>query len=182
MITPQTAHQLVSIAFHMWILFVFLTTFFYLFISKTEQKVINDELSNIIQTEIPIILKQLDNLGGNNIQWDQVDKIAQQIKDKYKGKDQKIAAHNKKILNIAISICVIGFMIILSSIIYFTVYLKYDIGLKEILFENIIVTILVGSFEALFFLNISFKYSLLKPSQLTSNIIDRLKYQLNKQL
>ena len=61
MITPQTAHKFVSIAFHMWILFVFLTTFFYLFISKTEQKVINDELSNIIQTEIPIILKQIDN-------------------------------------------------------------------------------------------------------------------------
>ncbi len=61
MLTPQTAHKFVSITFHMWILFVFLTTFFYLFISKTKQKVINDELSNIIQKKIPIILKKLEN-------------------------------------------------------------------------------------------------------------------------
>ena len=182
MITPQTAHKFISITFHMWILFVFLTTFFYLFISKTEQKVINDELFNIIQTEIPVILKQLDDLGGDNIPWDQVDKIAQQIKDKYKGKDPKIAAHNKKILNIAISICVVGFIFIISSITYFTVYLNYDIGLKEIIFETITVTVLVGIFEAMFFLNIAIKYSPVKPSQLMSNIIDRLKYQLNKQL
>lgn len=182
MISSETAHKFVSIAFHMWTMFVFLTIFFYLFISKTEQKVINDELSNIIQTEIPVILKQLDDLGGDNIPWDQVDKFAKQIKNKYKGKDPKIAAHNKKILTIAISICIIGFMIIVSSITYFTLYLNYDIGLKEILLENIIVTILVGIFEALFFLNVAIKYSPVKPSQLTSNIIDRLKYQLNKQL
>jgi len=180
MITPQTAHKFVSIAFHMWILFLFLTTFFYLFIRKTEKKVINDELSNIIQTQIPVILKKLDDLGGDNIPWDRIDKIAQQIKNK--GKDPKIEAHNKKILTIAISICIVGFFVIFSSIIYFTVYLKYDIGLKEILVENIIVSILVGIFEAVFFLNIALKYSPVKPSQLTSNIIDRLKYQLNKQL
>jgi len=177
MLTPQTAHKFVSITFHMWILFVFLTTFFYLFISKTKQKVINDELSNIIQTKIPIILKQLDNLDSNNIPLKQLNKIAQQIKDKLKT-NTKIATHNKKILNIAISICVIGFMVILSSIIYFTVHLKYHIDLKEILLENIIVTILVASFETLFFLNIAIKYSHIKPSHL----IYRLKYQLNKQL
>ena len=182
MISPQTVHKFVSITIHMWLLFVFLTTFFYLFISKTEQKVINNELSNIIQTEMPVFLKQIDNIGGDKIPWNEINTFAQKIKDKYNGKDTKIAKHNKKILNIAISICVVGLVFIVASILYFTKYLKYDIGLKEIIFETLTVTILVGIFEAIFFLNIALKYSSIKPSQLTSNIIDRLKYQLNKQL
>jgi len=182
MITPENAHKFVNIAIHMWILFVFLTIFFFTFISKTEEKVINNELSNVIKNELPVFLKTLDKIGGNNIPWKQVNNTAQTIKDKYNGKDPKVRQHNKKILKISISICSIGFVFIAAIILYFTVHLKYNIGLKEILFETIVTTVMIGILEAIFFLNIAIKYSPVKPSQLLSNILNRLKYQLNKQL
>lgn len=182
MITPDNAHKGVNIAVHIWILFVFLTIFFFTFVSKTEKHAVRSELTNIIKEKIPIVLRKLDKSTGNIILWNEIDSTAENIKTRYKEGYPYIYKHNNKLLKTAIIICVIGLFIIIGVITYFTVYKKYDIGLKEIILENIASTILIGIVEAVFFLYIALKFVPVTKTDLITDLIDRTKYQINKQL
>ena len=73
-------------------------------------------------------------------------------------------------------------MIIIGVITYFTVYKKYDIGLKEIISENLVITVLVGIVEAVFFLHIALKFVPVTTTDLMTDLIDRTEYKINKQL
>jgi len=182
MITPENSHQGVNIAVHMWILFVFLTVFFFTFIAKTERKADRSELSDIIKKETPIVFDSLDKAAGDYIQWNKINDIAEKIKTRYKGKDPLIDQHNNKLLKTAIIICGAFLFIIIAVIMYFTLYKKYHIGLKEILSENLLITVLVGIVEAVFFFNITLKFVPVTTSDLITDLVDRTEYQINKQL
>lgn len=182
MITPERAHQGVNIALHMWILFIFLTVFFFAFITKTERKAVRSELSNIIKKETPIVMENIDKAAGDYVPWDKVNEMAEKIKSRYKGEDPLINQHNKKLLKTVIIICGASLLIIVGVILYFTMYLKYDIGLKEILSETFLITVLVCIVESVFFLHVALKFVPVTTADLLSDLIDRTEYQLNKQL
>ena len=182
MITPKNARQGVNIAVHMWILFVFLSVFFFTFISKTEKHAVRSEITDIIKKETPIVLSKLDKAVGDYIQWDEINHTAKKIKSRYKGKDPLIDQHNNKLLKKVIIICGVVLLIIIGVITYFTLYKKYDIGLTEIISENLVITVLVGIVEAVFFLYIARKFVPVTTTDLMTDLIDRTEYKINKQL
>ena len=182
MISQENAHHSVNIAIHMWILFTFLTIFFFTFISKTERKAVKSELSEVIKNDFPIALNSLDKVAGNYIQWNKINDMAEKIKTRYKGKDPLIEQHNNKLLKTAIIICGAFLLIIIGVIMYFTLYKKYDIGIKEIISENLLIAVLVGIVEAVFFLYVALEFIPVTTSDLVTDFIDRTEYQINKQL
>lgn len=182
MITPENAHRGINIAVHMWILFVFLTVFFFIFITKTERKAVKSEISDNIRKGTPIFLDRLDKAAGKYIQWNKINDMAKKIKNRYKEKDPLIDQHNKKLLKISIIICGAFLLIIIGVIMYFTLYKKYDIGLKDIISENILISVLVGIVEVVFFLYVTSKFVPVTTSDLMKDFVDRTEYQINKQL
>jgi hypothetical protein len=186
MISPKQAHRVINIGFHMWILLTFLTIFFFLFISRKEEKAVTQELNNIINQSVPLVMDNIEDINqklGNNMNWSYVNYVADNIEKKYENKpDPDIDIHNKKLMKISSTICVILLLIIIGSIIYFIVFKKMDIGLGSILIENFFISIFIGIIEAFFFLNVALKYSPVTSSDMINHIFDRTEYQINKQL
>jgi len=178
-------HFIINNLFHIFILLSFLTFLFFTFISKTEEDTVNRELNNVINKQVPSMLnnlKELDKKLNNSISFEILDKIVDKLDDKYKGSDPSIKKHNDKLLKISIIICITVFIIIIVLIIYYKGIKKYDIGLVEILKENISVFILVGVIEFIFFINIALKYSPVNSSNMSDNIIDRIEYNIKNKL
>jgi hypothetical protein len=186
MISPRQVHRGINIGVHMWILFTFLTIFFFTFISRKEKDVVTHELNNAINHNIPLIMDNIDKTNqtiSNNIKWDYVTNMANKIQKKYGNKpDPDIDIHNKKLIKISAIICGSLFLIIVGFIMYFSIFKKMDIGLGVILFDNFIISIFIGIIEALFFLYIAMQYSPVTTSDMMNQIIDRTEYQINRQL
>jgi hypothetical protein len=186
MVSPEQVHKAVNLGFHVLILFVFLTIFFFTFIVKKEHDAITSELNSAIDENIPTILDSIDQMNkkiDGNIDWSKVDNISKKIDSKYNNKpDPDIEEHNKKLVKNSIIICSILLLILLGSIFYFSLYKKYDIGLKEILIDNLLIAIFVGIVEAIFFINIASKFSPITASDMVTQLIDRTEFQINKQL
>lgn len=182
MITSTQVHSGINIGFHVWILFTFLTIFFFTFIAKTEKKAVQSELNNIINTETPVILQSIDNIGGQYINWSQVSDIGDKIQNTSNKNNSTIDNHNKKLLTLAITISSVIFFILIGLIIYFTYFKKYNIKLLTILTDNFFIAIFVGIIELLFFLNVALKYIPVTKSELVSDLVDRTEYHINKEL
>lgn len=185
MISEHTAHKGINILFHMLILCIFLTVLFFTYISKKEEKVINKEFTNAINTNIPKIFDSIDNFGKEispkvKINWNDISKFSNKISNKYKGKDPEVVNNNKKILLKAVIMCISLAVITILSILYFGLYKGYNLDLKSILLENLVLAILIGIIEVLFFSYIASVYIPVNTSQLTDDLIDRIEYNINK--
>jgi hypothetical protein len=167
-------------------LFTFLAIFFFTFISRKEKDVVTSELNNAIKKTVQNVMDNIDKMNqkyGNKLNWGDVNDIAKKIEKKYGNKpDPAIEKHNKKLFNIFIIVCVSLFVILVCSIIYFTIYKKMNIGLSIILLENFLIAVFIGIIEALFFLNVALKYSSVTTSDMVAQIIDRTEYHINEQL
>ena len=188
MISEDTAHKGINIGFHMVILCIFLTILFFTYISKREENVISKEFSKAINENVPSVLNSIDKFDKEilpphgNINWKDVDKIADKIEDKYKDKDPEVIKNNKKLLLIAIIMCVILAIITISGILYFGVYKGYNLHLKVILMENAVIAVFIGIIEILFFQYIASEYVPVNKSQLADNLINRIEYNINNQI
>lgn len=186
MISPEKAHHVINLGFHIWILFTFLTIFFFSFISRKERDMVTSELNNAITKNVPTIMDNIDKMNqksGNIIDWNVVDQLANKIEKKYGDKpDPKIDEHNRHLVKMSIIICSVLLVILIGAILYFTVYKKMEIGLDTILLENFFIFIFVGIIEAIFFLNVALKYAPVTTSDMMNQIIDRTEYHVNEQL
>ena len=186
MISPEQAHYGINLGFHIWILFTFLTIFFFTFIARKEKETVTRELNSAISKNVPSIMDNIDNMDksiGNKVDWSKVNKMANKIEEKYGNKpDPNIDAHNNKLIKISIIICSVLLVVLIGAIVYFTVYKNMDIGLGIILLENLCIAIFVGIIEAIFFLNVALKYAPVTTSDMMNQLIDRTEYHINEQL
>lgn len=185
MTSPQEAHYGINIIFHIWILFTLLTILFFTFISSIEKQTVTRELNSVIKTNIPKFLNTIHEIEykyGVPIVWSKVNDISNKIKNKYNGPDPSISEHNNNLMKTAIYISSGLLLIIIASILYFTVYKKFDIHLKYILLDNLFIFVFIGVIELLFFMNVVFKYSPVNNSDMTAQLIKRTKYHVNQQL
>lgn len=185
----KEASSIINVGFHVFILFFFLTILFFVFISQKEKDAVSSELNDVIENQIPVILKEIDETdkhfdptGKGQIPWDKIDIIADKMKRKISGDDEKMNSHNKnlKIISGVILVTILGGLILL--IIYFTKYKKYKIQLGHILLENFIIFAVVGIIEVTFFLLIALKYVPVTSTDMLNSVIDRLKYRINKDI
>ena len=185
----KLAHHIINIGVHVLILFIFLTIFFFSYISRQEKKKVTKEINSSIKKSIPSLLDNIDHISneiGYDVDWYAVKKKAIDVKRKVKTKDGKVSEnpvikkHDSKLLKTSIGICIGLFVLIIGSIIYFTFYKRQDIGLKDILIDNLIIALAVGTMEAMFFNKIAMNYSPIVKSDMSNEIVDRLKYNINK--
>tara|TARA_B100001093_G_C26856077_1_gene1027475 strand:- start:3440 stop:3940 length:501 start_codon:yes stop_codon:yes gene_type:complete len=155
-----------SIYLHVFLLFCFLSIFFWLIISKSEKKSINDEISKGIESGFK------DIKISNRLLTSEVEKYLEAY---YQGQDITVKKNNNILLifNIAfISIFLIGFLL--------AVFVRYKLcndnfNILEVFGENILILIFVGGIEYYFFMNIASKYIPIKPSYLPSIVEKKIK-------
>lgn len=138
-----------------WILFTFLTIFFFTFIARKERDAVTNELNSAINKNVPAVMDNIDKMNkkvGNKLDWGAVNDMTNKIEEKYGNKpDPSVDAHNKKLVIITAVICGVLLLVLIGAIVYFTAYKKMDIGLGTILLENFFIAVFIGIIEAIFF-------------------------------
>ena len=155
-----------SIYLHVFLLFCFLSIFFWLIITKTEKKSINGEITKGI----------VQGLKDVNIS-DKIfnDKVENYLKAYYSGQDKTVERNNHNLVtfNVAfICILLVGFLL--------AIFIRYklcgqNISFFEVIGENILILLLVGGIEYYFFMNIASKYVPIKPSYLPNVVAKKIK-------
>lgn len=164
------SHIFFSIVLHIFLLFSFLSIFFWTIISDLETKTLYNEIFNGLDN----ILKDV------NIPKDLfTDDVYNYLKARFSGQDITLTKNNDLLFKFNITIIVLLFVIVLVT--YFVKYFicgqSMEIG--TIIIENVIVLIFVGLIEYYFFTDFASKYVPIKPSYLPTLLKDELKKQLN---
>jgi hypothetical protein len=185
MITGKEAHHGINLGFHIWILFTFLTIFFFTFISRKEKDAVTRELNDAISNSVPEVLTGVDNITqefGGKISWGKINNFAKKIEKKYNGPDPAIAQHNNKLIITSVIICIVLLVLLICTMLYFSYYKKLDIEMGIILVDNFFIAVFVGIIELLFFMNIALKYTPVTTYDMVNQIIDRAEYHINEEL
>lgn len=176
----ESSSLLINILIHIFILFIFLSLFFFFYISKKEEESLNNQVDFICQ-KIPDILKNIDQTDKNKvIKWES---LKYKAENEYKYDDLDIDEYinynnnNLKYISIIISITIL----FLSLIIYFYSYiLGKNIDISYIIKENIVIFLFIGMVEFLFFKNIASKYIPIFPVDISTTLLERIKYNIMK--
>lgn len=185
-ITPRRAGYGINLLLHVFILFLFLTVFFFIYISKVERKNITDNLTNLINNQTRKTLSEIDKwdkkIPGANIDWKKVNKIAQDMIDQHQGTEKSIITHNRKVFWVSIGVLVALFLCLVGIVLYYKYYKHYYINLQGILGENLIIFALIGVIEILFFIFIARKYIPITPDVAGVTVIKAVKRNINKRM
>ncbi len=146
-----------SLYLHIFLLFCFLTIFFWAIISKTEERSLNKEINSGIDDGLKNIKISKSLLEPNTLSF---------LEKFYEGKDSTVTRNNNHLFtfNIAFIFCIlIGFIL--------CIFVRYflcgkSINWLEIIGENILILLFVGGIEYYFFMNIASKYVPVMPSYL----------------
>lgn len=182
MINNNTANEIINILLHIFILFSFLTLFFFNYMSLQEKKRINEEINKLIDSETETGLKYIDDWdkqSGGHINWDNIYKIADDMEQKYKLESPEIKKIDNNLMKGSIILIIIIFIIFIITSLYF-IYNKYNIDFEKIFIENFIIFTIAGIIEITFFKHIASKYIPVDASFVSNSIIDRIKYHINK--
>lgn len=171
---------IINLSIHVFILTAFLSTFYFLYISKLTRDHVNNELSNIISKETTKMLDKLsEKTNNNNINWKFIVSEVEKLKKEYTHELPYITEHNKKLLKH--TVC---FLIIFATVILFMTTYAYmkniKIRLKFIFAENFIIFFFVGIIEFLFFTEIASKYIPVTPDTATLAVVNRVKERIEK--
>ena len=187
MISEENAKYTIDITIHIFILFTFLSIFFFTFASKLAKQSINDALTGIINVQVEQMLTNVDKwdkkiapISYPNINWNVANKIAKKIEVNAQGELPDIVANNKKLLWIGIGIITNLFIFVVALYIYFRFVKLYDINIGRIITHNIILFIFIGIIEYFFFTLIAAKYIPVTPDFVASTLLDRIKYKVSQ--
>ena len=150
---------------HLFILVVILCLIFFLFISKTERENLNKSLNSEIRKSIE----------DTHVSFDPV--LGQQLKDLskiYKGKNSIETYYNQGLINISIAVIICFFITLVS--VYWTMKLSAHKcpPIYYIIFKNVLLFMLVGIVEYLFFVNIAENYVPVDPSYISELLNEKL--------
>jgi len=182
MLSDHSINMSVDIALHVFILFTFLSIFFFAYVSKLEKQNVNDTTNSVINEETNGFLNELDKWDKKldiGINWKNVDKIAIDMQKDYNKNVSSIEDNNKKLLKTSIIIIVVIFILLIASIIFIKYYTTYDLKLKHIIITNIIIFSITGFIEYLFFTLVATKYVPFTPDFTAKTVLDRIKYNIN---
>ena len=154
-----------SVYLHLFLLFVFLSIFFWVVISKTESKAINNEITKSIKAGLKNFKLPHNYVTETNGNY---------LLGLYKEKDNTVERNNNQLLEMNISIVILILVSLLATV--FIVYMScgklFDVF--GVLSENVLILILVGAIEYYFFTNIASKYVPVKPSYLPQVVKEKL--------
>lgn len=175
-----TMYTVLNITLHILILYSFLTAFFVFYVSKAETQAFTDEFRNIIDENLTEALKKADVDAHGQVKkaLQDVQPLLTSLHNVYSKPSAVNVTNNKWLFTMAYGII---FVLLLA----FTVMvgtLKYScntcIPLGHMLKENLLVFIVIGLAEFLFFTRIASKFIPVPPSLLITSLVDRVKQNL----
>lgn len=167
-ISVDTAKSSINILLHMFILFSFLTIFYFVYISNLEKNTIRHLVKKMIYKEVDSIL---NNIQSQGLQIDK--KMLNMIANKIdKTQIQGDINHNNKLRRNAIIIILVIVVVITLLVLYYKFRLGYNLNMNYIIIMNIVVFVLIGIVEYIFYTNIALKYTPVKQSDISSSVIE----------
>ena len=146
-----------SVYLHIFLLFLFLTVFFWQVISKTEADSINNEIVRGINSNLKNVHISKEIFKNE---------AANYLRKFYEGKNSVVERNNKQLFSFNISFIVLLFIGFIACIFVRYVFCGQSINWFEVIAENLIILTLVGAIEYYFFINIASKYVPVLPSYL----------------
>lgn len=187
MLLENDVNYSTNIFLHVFILFTFLTIFFFTFISNLTKQNVQDAFSDIIDKEVEQLLTGLDGWDKRanpknypNIDYVQLDDLAKKIIANARDGDAAINKNNTRLLWIGIGSVIGLFVLMTAFVLYFSKVKKYNIHLGKTILENIVMFTLVGGIEVYFFLKIVSKYIPVTPDYVGKTILERIKYHITQ--
>ena len=171
-IKPHAKYSL-NILLHIFLLFIFLTFFFFIFASKLEKNNINNYIGNIIDKNVSQILYNWKTKSSKNINWEEIKKAATNIYNNSENQISLIQNNNKKLLFTSFTIIIILFFILICLYSYYTFIKGYNINIKHILLENVIIFILICVVEIIFFKFFISKYTSISPNYIVKTVLQK---------
>jgi len=164
---------------HAFILFTILSVFFIVYISRLEEKTFRKEIGSLLGQQIQQALDSLSPQDTRSFQSALENFDLEKLQAMYTGPDPTVKNNNKWLLSLTYTIIgvVIGFVVILSLVLYFSC--RMCVHFKDILVENVVIFVIVGAVEICFFLFIASQYSPVKPSTMTTTLIQSLQKKLS---
>jgi hypothetical protein len=169
----QIVATLIKLLFHITLISIFETLFYFLYVSSLE----NNGIENAINTFINAAIEDCYNMSVEQIE------VIDNVLETYinasdviqKGNTEELVRHkyNKHILNIAWGYVsgLAGVFVILSV---YTRVRKIKINWKNVVLENFAMVILLGLYELLFFNTIVHKYLPISTEELAQGAVEKL--------
>lgn len=172
---------LINILVHILIILTILTLFFWIFVSKKETRIVQNEFLKNIDSGFQGLKNKLDE--------EQKERVSQVVSDiepglkifeKYfKRPDRGYLATNKCLKENNIRFIIYLIIFILGISLVYAYYCGGKIHIKNILKENLIIFAFIGVFEYIFFRQIADQFIPIKPSFLSNSIKDQVNKKFN---
>jgi hypothetical protein len=171
----------INILIHCTILFIFLYFFFFFVISKKAEDILNQNIDNICDNNLPDILSYIDNNYGDKIDWENLKKKCEDIYDNpNESINNNINNNNNKYRKIGIYIFISLIIILVLFYFYVVFYKKENINIKSILVENFFTFLLIGAIEYIFFIMVASKYIPAYPTVIGGVVLERIKKNIKE--
>ncbi len=165
----------INILLHVFILFTFLTVYFFFKIAKVTETTLNNELGQLVDENMQKALNDLSTEDKKALKESLKDLDLKGLMDYYNRPDHVMVVNNNWDLLTALLIIIGLFLVFLVSIVILKYVCKKNINITHIIGENIAVFSLVGVIEVLFFLNVGMKYIPILPSKNVTTLLNTLK-------
>tara|TARA_A100001011_G_scaffold394642_2_gene487567 strand:- start:1314 stop:1895 length:582 start_codon:yes stop_codon:yes gene_type:complete len=166
-----------NITLHTIILFVFLTTLFFIYISQQEEKSLNNELGSILRKQtkktLDEISKQLKKTD-TKLNKDKLEIIASELKKNSTRNQKFIKENHNELLRLSIGIIIILVVIFIILILYYKYIKKIELNLANIFIENMIIFGFASLIEFAFFFFVASNYIPVTPDQIATKAFNSI--------
>lgn len=163
---------IINMLLHSFILFCFLTIFYFFYIAPLIEGHVNIELEKSIENGVWLALQNAPNKNLLN-------SVSYKLRDKYQGSDVYKTEYNRILTRNTYIFMVVYLLTIIAVYCIFKFFDK-PINMKFILLENILLFLIIGVIEYMFFIYVAYNYAVLYPSDLKNLVMERIRYNLNK--
>jgi hypothetical protein len=172
----KIAKRAISFLFHILLISIFETLFFFLFISKSEDMGIQNTINGYVQG----VVSQCSRWSKNESSAVS-DILALFLNASDILKDASSAGDKRRYYNLMLQVQAWVYVLILLLVFTITALAysirKVPIKWKSVLVDNVCMILLLGLYEYFFFLTIIYKYQSLSDSELDGNIVTQLQTQ-----
>lgn len=166
-----------NVLIHVIILFSFLSMFFFAFVSKVEEKAFKNELGDMIEENLNKVI--MNNQEVKPYLHD-ISPSLKKINVLYQDDDRFTLERNILVKFSAIFTVLVLLSIFITIVATLAFGCDRKVSLKHLIIENIIIFILIGMVEYMFFTRIAIKFVPTTPSLMVNTLINTLKTQFKK--
>jgi hypothetical protein len=171
---PKNVSFFVNAVLHILILLVIVSTFYFVFVEKLSKEKFQDELEDLINTNLGPALVNADKDGAFKLALQNIN--IDHIVNYYQNKtDKAMTIQNRWLKRVVVMAIVFLIVTIILTIYILKISCHQCAPFSHILKENILLFMFVGVVEVTFFMTIARKFVPTEPSLMMRSIVDSLK-------